>query len=90
MISREEMRLVKQIADRAASLYNEQLDTEVNPVFIEAEIQYCHVHVCPLRLKEFAEADDSNFAHDISGIHRHLNYRRNIMDDCFMPRFARL
>jgi hypothetical protein len=61
---------------------------DVNPVYIEAEISACHVHVCPLRLKEFAEADDANFSHDIGGIHRHLNMKKNMLEDCFLPRFA--
>ena len=42
----------------------------------------------PLRLKEFAEANDANFAHDLSGIHRHLDLAGMKLTDGFRPRFA--
>jgi hypothetical protein len=87
MLSLEEHKLIRQIADRASRLYD-GIGTKVAPIYIEAEISYVHVHVCPLRLKEFAEADGANFAHDIVGIHRHLNMSRNVLEDCFLPRFA--
>jgi hypothetical protein len=89
-MSLEELRLVKQIAARAAKLYADLGEQDVNPVYIEAEISACHVHVCPLRLKDFAEADDVNFSHDIGGIHRHLNMKKRLLEDCFLPRFAKL
>ena len=44
--------------------------------------------ICPLRLTELLEADDTNFVHDVAGIERHLNRRTFKMEDCFVPRFA--
>lgn len=83
----EEHRLIGRIADRAVNLY-EQLDIKVKAPYIAAEIEFVHREVCPLRLQDFADADDSNFAHDIGGIHRHLNMPLKKLEDCFMPRFA--
>lgn len=83
----EEHRLIDRIADRAVSLY-EQLDIKVKAPYIAAEIEFVHREVCPLRLKDFADADESNFAHDIGGIHRHLNMAQKKLEDCFLPRFA--
>ena len=83
----EEHRLIERIAARAVNLY-EQLDIKVKAPYIEAEIEFVHREVCPLRLKDFAEADDGNFAHDIGGIHRHLNMGQKKLEDCFLPRFA--
>lgn len=83
----DEHKLIEKIADRAVNLY-EQLDIKVKAPYIAAEIEFVHREICPLRLQDFAEADDSNFAHDIGGIHRHLNMRLCRLDGCFLPRFA--
>lgn len=45
--------------------------------------------VCPLRLRELLDADDSNFCHDIFGIYQHFNRRTKQPEDCFLPRFAK-
>lgn len=86
----EELNLIKRIADRAAGLYERINGEAVPPQFIAAEIEFVHRNVCPLRLKEFADTDDGNFAHDIGGIHRHLNLSKKQFEDCFCPRFAQL
>lgn len=83
----DEHRLIEKIADRAVNLY-ERLDIKVKAPYIAAEIEFVHREVCPLRLKDFLDADESNFAHDIGGIHRHLNMPQKKLEDCFLPRFA--
>lgn len=47
-------------------------------------------HTCPLEIEELSTADDGNFAHDVFGIRRHLNRRTGCLEDCFLPRYARL
>lgn len=42
----------------------------------------------PLRLAEFANADNFNFGHDVAGILGHLNRQTGELEDCFLPRFA--
>ncbi len=87
MVTPDEVKLIERIAARAVDLY-EAMDMKVKAQYIADEIEFVHRNIVPLRLKEFAEADDSNFAHDIGGIHRHLNMPQVRFDDCFLPRFA--
>lgn len=41
-----------------------------------------------LRLQEFLEADNFNFAHDIIGIQNNINRATKKIENCFVPRFA--
>ena len=41
-----------------------------------------------LRLEDWLEADDFNFAHDWYGIRKHIDRRTGKMENCFVPRFA--
>ena len=34
-------------------------------------------------------AGDDDFMHDVAGIHRHMNRETGILENCFLPRFAR-
>ena len=43
---------------------------------------------CPLKLQELLDADDSNFYHDIIGIHNNLNRQTKKLENCFLPRYA--
>ena len=42
----------------------------------------------PLRLKEFLDADNFNFAHDITGIHNNMNRETGELEYRFSPRFT--
>ena len=44
---------------------------------------------CALKLKELLEADDTNFYHDLFGIHNHLNRDTKMLNKYFLPRFAK-
>lgn len=41
-----------------------------------------------LRLQEFLDADDYNFAHDIVGIQNNINRLERKMENIFVPRYA--
>jgi hypothetical protein len=69
-----DIRIIRQIADRAVRLY-ERVGVKVKPEFIMFELRFVHEEIMPLRLQEFLDADDSNFAHDIGGIHRHVDFK---------------
>jgi hypothetical protein len=43
----------------------------------------------PLDLEAMLAADNSNFAHDWFGIRRHMNRKTGLLEDCFVPRFAK-
>ena len=89
LISRTEVNLIQQIATRASAMYLNLFDTHVDPAYIASELFLVHGEIVPLRLEEMLAADNSNFAHDIGGIHRHLKVGNpSELTGCFMPRFA--
>ena len=51
-------------------------------------IDACHSNGCPLKLQELLEPDDTNFAHDVFGIRRHINRKTGKLENCFVPRYA--
>lgn len=53
------------------------------------DLAACHANGRPLRLADLAAADDFNLAHDVFGIHRHLNRESGALGGCFVPRFAK-
>jgi hypothetical protein len=90
MISIEEINLIRQIAERAVQLY-ERYDIKVKPEVIICELRIVHEELVRLRLADLLAADDSNFAHDIGGIHQHVVIGKHTrLADCFLPRFADL
>jgi hypothetical protein len=94
MINRQDLTTIHAIADRAVALYLRLGLLEARNKFarygIAHELMTVHGEIVPLRLAEMLAADDSNFAHDIGGIHRHLDDAATPprLRDCFLPRFA--
>ena len=43
----------------------------------------------PLDIDRWLAADDSNFMHDLIGIHNHINRETGKLENAFMPRFAK-
>lgn len=43
-----------------------------------------------LRLEEFLNADNFNFAHDIVGIQNNINRQTKEFENCFLPRFSKV
>jgi len=97
MTQLNDIRTIHEIARRAVALYqrldylNDQ-EARFALAGIADELLTVHTEIVPLRLQEFLDADDVNFAHDIGGIHRHLEHgtprQPARLRDCFMPRFA--
>ena len=77
------------IAERAVKMASGTRfdDREVRDWFMD--VSATHNNGCPLRLREFAFADDVNFGHDIFGIAAHLNRETGELEGCFLPRFAK-
>lgn len=95
MLTKNELVTIHAIADRAVQLYERlgylsDADLRFARAGIANEIMTVHCEIVPLRLNEFLDADVGNFAHDIGGIHRHLedNGGTPRLKDCFLPRFA--
>lgn len=77
---------VDKIVGRALPLFRE-IRVRKTQLDIRMDLSAVHAKV-PLRLAEFADADDFNFEHDILGIHRHLDRQTGELGDFFVPRFA--
>lgn len=52
------------------------------------DITACHANGCPLKLQAMLDGADFDFAHDVSGIQRHINRNTGKIEHCFLPRFA--
>jgi len=83
IVSDEEYDLIKKIADRASSLYHDESSFGWG-----MDICLLHCNGCRLRLKALFEADDSDFKHDIAGIHNNLNRKTGKLGNTFLPRHA--
>lgn len=81
--SREDMRTIGEIADRALQLPWADLPTKLD---ILMDLTTVHEKT-PLDLHRLATADLANFSHDIGGIRRHLNRETMELEDNFTPRF---
>jgi hypothetical protein len=82
-----EMAIIAKIADRAVNMYA-QHDVRVDRQDVLLDVLVTHRKVMPLRLADLLDADDLNFAHDISGINRHLDRDNYALMDGFRPRFC--
>jgi hypothetical protein len=78
--------LILKLADRGVDLGNKFGGCYTRGV-LSVPLMECHA-VIPLDLKRLASFPDSDFAHDIFGIQRHFRYGK--MQDCFLPRCAKL
>lgn len=83
----EDMKTIQKISKRAVKMLKD-FGSKRNQLDIDMDITAAHCNGNPLRLKEFLEADDFNFIHDISGIGRHLNRDTGKLENCFLPRFS--
>ena len=75
--------LITQILDRA-----ERLLRGVDRLGLAMDLTATHTNGCPLDLPKLLHAPDFDFAHDIWGIHRHLDRTTGKLS-CFLPRCAR-
>src|SRR5262245_14065706 len=99
LMNLKELQTINQIAERAVKLYldNDLLD-EKNRRFalsgITHELTMVHEKVVPLRLDEMLSGTDFDLAHDVGGIHRHLDYGTKTnpphLTSGFLPRYAKV
>ncbi len=87
--SREDFDLIEKIASRAIGLV---AITSKPPkkMTLVMDLAACHLVAAPLKLSEMLHAPMSDFAHDVFGITRHINRETGQLEDCFLPRFARI
>ena len=87
-VTREEARLIDQIARRGVVLLN-RAGVPATFMDLSMDVTACHANGCPLRLAGLAEADDFNLVHDLSGIRNTLDRETGKLRGLFRPRFAR-
>lgn len=85
--SREETKIVAQIAKRAAAMALED-GVEYDHMTAMMDIEACHSNGCPLRLDALLAADDGTFGHDVYGIRRFIDRSTGELGGCFVPRLA--
>lgn len=79
----ENWKLISKIADRAVEMFN------CDKFTIVMDIENCIEGGCDIDLNGLLNADDFNFAHDISGINWNINHDTKKLMNCFVPRFAK-
>ena len=84
LITKEDFILMDKIANRAIELFP---DRNIARNTILMDLEFVHERT-PLRLKEFLDADNFNFAHDIVGINNHIDRRTKKLSNRFSPRFT--
>lgn len=80
--------LILKIGARAVKLARDLTGSSVRLTDVMMDIEACISNGCPLDLVELLAADDLNFAHDVFGIHRHINRDTGKLENCFSPRFS--
>lgn len=80
--TKEEQETIHQIARRASETYGFDLMTT------SMDVTAVHANGCPLDLDGLAEAEPFDFAHDVSGIVRHIDRDTGKLTDCFLPRYS--
>jgi len=83
--SKFEIQLMAKIVDRA--IQDLDLNPEKRGVFM-MDLEACHVSGNPLDLNALLYANRSDFAHDVLGIHHHINRKTGVLKDLFVPRMS--
>ena len=52
------------------------------------DLTVCHANGCALALPQLLASEESDFAHDVFGIGRHIDRKTGQLGQCFMPRYA--
>lgn len=88
IISRPDDELIDQIVKRAKnSAASRHIPFDIRTLMMD--LTACHANGCALRLDDLLEASEFDFAHDVFGIHKHIDRNTGKLGDCFLPRYAR-
>ena len=83
-MSKDEKLLIMKIAERA-----DEMDLLLfDRMSLIMDIEVAHAEV-GLRLDDFLNADDLNFAHDVVGIQQNVDRQSKKLQNLFLPRFAK-
>lgn len=84
--TREEMKAIVRIVRRFLKL-SEWGDESYQTLVMDLDAT--NSNGCPMDFAKMEEADDFNLAHDMYGIHRHLNRETGQLENCFLPRCSK-
>lgn len=87
-LSRGDFELMDRIVSRAMRMAREHGQPDLPAIDILMDLTACHANGCPLQLAQLLEAPDSDFAHDVFGIMRHIDRETGKLGDCFSPRYS--
>ena len=79
---------IDQVVERATTVFAES-DPPLDRLCLTMDLMVVHAVISPLDLEGMVTGDETNFAHDIGGISRHLDRTNGQFMDCFAPRFSR-
>ncbi len=88
-VTPEEREVIKQIADRAILECYKSGSVVCDHEGCLMDISACHASGNPLKLEELLAADKFNFAHDVVGIHMHIDRGTGQLKNCFSPRYSK-
>lgn len=78
--------MLREVWSRAAGLC-EKHGIEV-PDDLLMDLTACHLNGCTIDLPRLLAAPDTDFAHDVFGIRRHIDRETGGLGGCFLPRCA--
>jgi hypothetical protein len=81
-LTNEETNLIFQIAHRAGRMMFSGMTLD-----FALDISCAHLDT-PLNLQKFLDSPDFDFAHDVIGIHQHIDHNTRKIDGRFLPRCA--
>lgn len=84
-ISKEQLNIIVKITEKAKE--RGLLMFDKMSLIMDME---CATKEFDLKLNDLLQADDFNFAHDISGIQNNLNRKTKKFENYFIPRFAKI
>ena len=79
---------IRLAAQRYAMLYESVHGKKLDFMTLHMDLTACHANGCPIDWDKLNAATDTTFAHDISGIQRHINRKTGKLENCFLPRCA--
>lgn len=77
-----------EIVKRAMAM-SKEFGIERNGLHLMMDVSACHVNGNPIDLAALRDAQDTDFAHDVFGIERHIDRATGRLTDGFSPRFSK-
>jgi len=87
--TKDENNLIAAIATRFGD-FAKQYGIQQNWLDTRMDLEACHCNGCPLDLPRMATARPQDLIHDVMGINANINRDTGKLENCFVPRFAKI